>query len=297
MQLNVSMNKDLTIFIPTFRRSDMLRSCILSIKNSLKTLNINYEIIIVNESDEDIINLPDKEVKVLQFHKEVLPCYAMYYALKESQGRYFLRVDDDNEINVDLIPLLYNYIIKNKDVAYCGALGIRENGDISNPGTVLSKYLKLSIRPVDIQSEAYEVDLVDNVYIMNKGLIDIKNFYKSCEFFPWSFEDGSDQVRLKKLGYKIVVLSRALSVHHKHKNRINSKQVYYYGRSKIILYKSIFKFKFIKSILLSFITFLYIPYIYKSDIKDVKDFAVIYINYIKGSIDGLRFLSKNRILF
>jgi len=296
MQLNISMNKDLTIFIPTFNRTDMLRSCILSIKNSLKTLNINYEIIIVNESDADIINLPDKEIRVLEFNREVLPCYAMYYALKESQGRYFLRVDDDNEINVNLIPLLYNYITKNNNVAYCGALGIRENGDVSNPGTILSKYLKLSIRPVNIESEIYEVDLVDNVYIMNKELIDIKKFYKSCKFFPWSFEDGTDQIRLKKLGYKIVVLSRALSVHHTHKSHINSKQIYYYARSKIILYKSIFEFKFIKSILLSFIALLYLPYIYKLDIKVVRDLIVIYINYLKGIINGLKFLRKNPII-
>lgn len=286
------MNKDLTIFIPTFKRPNMLKNCILSIEKSLENLNINYEIIIVNESDEDIVNLPDREIKVLEFHKEVLPCYAMYYALMESQGKYFLRIDDDNEIDINLIPLLYNYIIKNNDVAYCGALGIDENGNISNPGTVISKYMKLSLRPVNIKNEIYEVDLVDNVYIMNKELIDLKKFYNSCKFFPWSFEDGYDQIRLKRIGYKIVVLSKARSVHHVHRDHINSKQVYYYSRSKIIMYKLIFKFSLIKSTLLSLFALLYLPYVYKSNIRSITDLILIYINYVNGIINGLKFINK-----
>ena len=274
----------------------MLKNCILSVKNSIKALNVNYEIIIVNESDTEIKNLSNEEVKILEFHKEILPCYAMYYALINSQGKYFLRVDDDNEIDINLIPLLYNYIVKNYNVAYCGALGIRENGEISNPGTILSKYLKLSLRPINMKSEIYEVDLVDNVYIMNRELINVKMFYNLCKFFPWSFEDGFDQIRLKKLGYKIVVLSNALSVHHKHKNNINLKQVYYYGRSKIIIYKSVFRFKLIKVILFSFIAFLYLPYIYKSDIKNLRDLLLLYVNYTKGMINGLKFINQKDVL-
>lgn len=286
------MTKELTIFIPTFKRNEMLKNCILSIENSIKGLNVNYEIIIVNESDTEIKNLSNQAIKILEFHKEILPCYAMYHALMNSQGKYFLRVDDDNEININLIPLLYNYIVKNENVAYCGALGVRENGEVSNPGTTLSKYLKLSLRSINMESEIYEVDFVDNVYIMNRELINVRKFYNSCKFFPWSFEDGFDQIRLKKLGYKIVVLSKALSVHHKHQNNINLKQVYYYGRSKIIIYKLVFKYKLIKTILFSFIAFLYLPYIYKSDIKNFRDLLLLYLNYTKGMINGLKFINQ-----
>ena len=273
------MDKDLTIFIPTFKRNALLNKCIISVKNSIKNINISYEIIIVNENYEKINSLNDINIKVLNFDREVLPCYAMYYALLNSEGKYFLRIDDDNEINVDLISLLYNYIINNDRVAYCGALGIGDDNNITNPGTILSKHLKLSLRPMNINNEVHEVDLVDNV----------------CKFFPWSLEDAYDQIRLKKLGYKIVILSSAVTTHHRHRKSLNTTQVYYYARSKLIFYIFSFNFKFTKSILLALIGLLYIAYIYKSDIKNIKDLLLVYFNYIKGIIDGIKFVNDGNV--
>ena len=161
----------------------------------------------------------------------------MYYALLNSNGKYFLRIDDDNEIDINLIERIYSYISTHNDVGYCGALPKIENGMNANKGSVLSRHLKLGKRDLKITNVAFKVDLVDNVYILNRQLINFENFLDSCKFFPWSFEDGLDQLSLKQKGYKIVTLPSAITLHHSHnhKNGINLKQVYYYGRSKFII--------------------------------------------------------------
>ena len=289
------MELDLTIFIPTYNRVNQLKMCIESIKKSIKNVEINYEIFIVNESTIKL-RLDEKDVTILNYEKEMLPCEAMYLALLNSKGKYFMRIDDDNEIDVNLIPHLYYYIIKHRDVAFCGALGKREDGSISNPGRVLSKNFKISLRKISILRDEYDVDLVDNVYIMNPELIDVEKFHISCKFFPWSFEDGYYQLRLKKLNYRIVVLPYAETIHHTHIGELNLRQVYHYGRGKFLMYTCIFKFPFVKSIMLSIIGLLFLPYTYKTDRTNTKLLFLAFIHYLKGTKDAINFIQNNKCL-
>ena len=289
------MEFDLTIFIPTYNRTAMLETCISSIKRSLEGTEIGYEILVVNEAPIDV-NLHYDNVTVLNFGKEIMPCDAMYFALINAKGEYFLRIDDDNEIDVNLIPSLYNYITTHGDIAYCGAMGKREDGSISNPGTVFSKSFKISLRKGSIGNEDYDVDLVDNVYIMNPALIELDRFLLSCRFFPWSFEDGYDQLRLKKLNFRVVVLPCAETTHHTHKGGVNLKQVYYYGRSKFLMYRCIFKFPSVKSITLSTVGVLFLPYIYRTDQANLRSLFLACRYYLNGIKDAFGFIRNNECL-
>lgn len=289
------MELDLTIFVPTYNRPAMLDTCISSIERSLKDKDISYEILIVNESIEDV-NFFYSNVTLLNSGKEIMPCEAMYFALLKAKGKYFMRIDDDNEIDINLIPSLYNYIIEHKEVAFCGALGKREDGSISNSGTVLSKNLKISVRKGNVGNKDYEVDLVDNVYIMNPALIDMDKFHISCRFFPWSFEDGYDQLRLKKLNYKVIVLPYAETIHHTHNGGLNLKQVYHYGRSKFLVCRCIFKFSPVKSIMLSIAGLLFLPYIYKTDQAKAKLLFLACRHYLNGIMDAIQFIKSNKCL-
>ena len=286
------MDLDLTIFIPTYNRIALLEVCISSIKRSLLNSEISYEILVVNESPI-ALNLVDEDVILFNPGKELMPCDAMYLALLNAKGEYFMRIDDDNEIDVDLVPSLYNYISKHKDVAYCGALGEREDGSISNPGTIFSKAFKFSLRKRTVGIEEYEVDLVDNAYIMNTKLLDLNNFHLSCKFFPWSFEDGYDQLRLKKMNYKVIVLPVAKTIHHAHKGGLNLKQVYHYGRSKFLMYRCIFDFPSLKSLVLCVISSFLLPYVYRADWVNIKDLFLAYKRYIDGIKDGIKFIKNN----
>lgn len=289
------MKLDLTIFIPTYNRPEMLETCILSVRRSLEGRDISYEIFVVNESPRDVV-LNYDNVNVLNYGKEIMPCEAMYRALRISSGRYFIRIDDDNEINTNLIINLYSYIIKNKNVAFCGALGRREDCSISNPGTKLSKFLKRTLRSNKIGNKDYEVDLVDNVYIMNPSLIDFDKFHLSCKFFPWSFEDGYDQIRLKKLNYKVVIIPYAETIHHTHSGSLNVKQVYHYARSRYLMYRCIFKFSYVKTITLSVSGLLFIPYIYRKDRTNIKLLIRACRLYLKGTKDAIVFFKNNKWL-
>lgn len=287
------MNLDLTIFIPTYNREIMLKACISAIKKSLIGSEISYEILVVNESPQ-LLNLNEENITILNFEKELMPCNAMYLALLKAKGRYFLRIDDDNEIDKDSIPRLYNYINKHNNVAYCGALAKNDKGAISNHGTIFSKYFKFSLRKQSMINEAYDVDLVDNVYIMNPKLIDLDIFRISCNFFPWSFEDGYDQLRLKKMNYRICTLTNAITIHHTHTKGINLKQVYHYGRSKLLMYICIFEFSYIKAITLSIISSLFIPYVYKTDIHNLRMLFLTYRSYFKGIKDAIKFIKTHK---
>ena len=289
------MEFDLTIFIPTYNRPALLETCISSIKRSLESTEISYEILVVNEAPKDV-NLHYDNVNVLNSGKEIMPCDAMYFALLNAKGKYFLRIDDDNEIDVNLIPRLYNYVTNHRDVAYCGALGKREDGSISNPGTVFSKSFKISLRRGSIGDEDYDVDLVDNVYIMNPALIEFDKFHLSCRFFPWSFEDGYDQLRLKKQNFRVAVLPCAETTHHTHKGDVNLKQVYHYGRSKLLMYRCIFKFPSVKSITLSTAGLLVLPYIYRTDRTNLRSLFLACRYYLNGIKDAFEFIRDNECL-
>ena len=289
------MEFDLTIFVPTYNRQAMLGVCLSSIERSLKNKDISYEILVINESPTDL-NLQHEGVMVLNFGKEIMPCEAMYIALLRAKGKYFMRIDDDNEIDVNTIPNLYHYITNHEDVAFCGALGKREDGTISNPGTVFSKNFKISLRRNTIDNLDYDVDLVDNVYIMNQSLIDLDKFYLSCKFFPWSFEDGYDQLRLKRMHYRVLVLPYAQTIHHSHNGGLNLKQVYHYGRSKFLMYRCIFEFPFLKSIVLSTVGLLFLPYVYKTDWGDPKKMFLSYVHYLNGTKKAIEFIKINKCL-
>ncbi|MFG1445724.1 MAG: glycosyltransferase family 2 protein [Thermoplasmatales archaeon] len=286
---------NLTIFIPTYNRPALLETCISSIKRSLESTEISYEILVVNEAPIDV-NLHYDNITILNYGKEIMPCNAMYFALLNAKGKYFLRIDDDNEIDADLIPSLYNYITNHRDIAYCGALGKREDGSISNPGTVFSKNFKISLRKRNISNKDYDVDLVDNVYIMNPALIELDKFYLSCRFFPWSFEDGYDQLRLKKLNFRVVVLPYAETTHHTHRGEVNLKQAYHYGRSKFLMYRCIFKFSFVKSITLSTAGLLVLPYIYRTDRANLRSLFLACRYYLNGIKDAFGFIKNNQCL-
>jgi glycosyltransferase involved in cell wall biosynthesis len=286
---------DLTIFIPTYNRPTMLETCLSSVKRSLASTKISYEILVVNESPIKL-RLNEEGVNVFNSGRELLPCDAMNFALLNAKGEYFLRIDDDNEIDVNLIPSLYYHITKHKEVAFCGALGKRENGSISNPGTVFSKIFKVSIRKRGVSTDVYDVDLVDNVYIMNPALIDFDKFNFSCRFFPWTFEDGYDQLRLKKMNYRVVIMPDAKTIHHKHKGDLNLRQVYHYGRSKFLMYMCIFKFPIVKSITLSVVSLLFLPHIYRTDRATIKLLFLAYRSYLKGTKDAIEFIKNNECL-
>ena len=297
------MAVDLTIFVPTYNRPLLLKACMSAIKKSLISCGISYEILVVNESPITLI-LNEENVTVFNFEKEILPCDAMYFALLNSTGKYFMRIDDDNEVYSDLVSKLYRYIETHKDVAYCGALALKEDGSVSNPGTIFSKYLKLSLRNMDIIKEDYEVDVVDNVYIMNPKLISLEVFLQSCKFFPWTFEDGYDQLRLKKINYRVVVLASANTIHHGHGGSINFKQIYNYGRSKFILYRCIFKFSYAKAILLSAMGLLYLLNVFgllylismpKNNSKNIRKLLLVYRYYLNGTKDGLKFAKDHKL--
>ena len=289
------MEFDLTIFVPTYNRPAMLEACISSIERSLKNENISYEILVINESPTDV-NLKHEDVMVLNFGKEIMPCEAMYIALLRAKGKYFMRIDDDNEIDVNLIPNLYYYILNHRDIAFCGALGKREDGSISNPGTIFSKNFKISLRKNMVGNLDYDVDLVDNVYIMNRSLINLDKFYLSCKFFPWSFEDGHDQLRLKKMHYRVVVLPYAQTIHNSHHGSLNLKQVYHYGRSKFLMYRCTFEFPFAKSITLSIVGLLFLPHVYRTDRADLKKMLLACSTYLKGTKNAIEFIKTNKCL-
>lgn len=117
------MDDLISIIIPVYNVEKYLDKCLDTVINQTYK---NIEIIIVNDGSTDnsldicnkYKNL-DNRVKVFSI-KNSGASQARNYALKKAKGKYLAFVDSDDYIDLDMIELLYNNMIKEKaDLSCC----------------------------------------------------------------------------------------------------------------------------------------------------------------------------------
>ncbi|MEM3859687.1 MAG: glycosyltransferase family 2 protein [Candidatus Micrarchaeaceae archaeon] len=237
----------LSVIVPTYNRKDLLFKCLTSVYENLSEMPFVSEVIVVDDNSQDgtseMIKKFFPNVITIKHSEEKFPCISQADGQDVSKGRLIIRIDDDNVMKENCIRNLVEFMIHNKDVAFCGAISFNEDGKLStNIGSTYSKILKIRKLPRYRFKEKnipnpYEVDLVDNTYIYRKDLIDLSLFRKMCKFFPWSLEDAYIQTKLKEQNYKIMINPSAVTVHYQHRSSINKKQIYHYMRSRILWLK------------------------------------------------------------
>lgn len=125
------MSELISVIVPIYNVANYLRKCIESIRNQSYQ---NLEIILVDDGSpdncgeicEEYAKLDDR-IKVIHKTNGGLSD-ARNYGIEAATGEYFLFVDSDDYIHIDMIRILYEVLKeKNAQVAVCSYQNVQEN--------------------------------------------------------------------------------------------------------------------------------------------------------------------------
>ncbi len=114
------MSMDISVIVCSFNHAKWLERCIRSIENQENIKTNNFEIILVNDSSEDetlnvIENLSHiKNLKIINNDKNLGLPKSINKAMRESKGRYLVRVDSDDYVQRNFLFLMKFYLDLNR---------------------------------------------------------------------------------------------------------------------------------------------------------------------------------------
>ncbi|MFN8672073.1 MAG: glycosyltransferase family 2 protein [Candidatus Sericytochromatia bacterium] len=224
------MKKLVSIIIVNFYSSNFLENCIKSIYE--KTKNIEFEIIIANNSPEDNISYLNEKynIKIIESNINLGFSKANNLAVKEANGTYILFLNPDTEFLNDVLDIFINLLESSKFKVCGGELfytkEIKQESYGNYPSLtqiifelglnkVFKTYYKknLSTGIIDKEGLIKEVDYVTgaNLFIKKDAFEKVKGFDE--DFFLY-YEDTELCFRLKKHNYKIGFIPNAKILHH-----------------------------------------------------------------------------------
>ncbi|MCL5252991.1 MAG: glycosyltransferase [Candidatus Thermoplasmatota archaeon] len=291
----------LSVIILTYNRKEQLLRCIETINKSVYGSFVpQVQLIVIDDASTDGTSLEVAalypSINMVTHSLPKFPCYSLQEALEKSEGEFIIRVDDDNELLPDCIELLLSTILSDEKIAFCGAVSYNQDGKLANKGTLISKFLKSTAKPIrpHTHNAIYDVDLVDNVYIFKKKAVCDLGGFKNCELFPWSLEDALIQMKLKKHGYRIVCNRDARTIHFSRPDRpFNPIQFYHLSRSRVVFMGAVLKLRL--STLLFLSAFYFLAYAFSILTSPFnRNYTIHLVKCLtKGMIDGFRFVREH----
>ena len=214
----------ITLIIPTFNRNDLLVNCLSSL---LSKIDSSIEIIIVNDSKQNTIELPKhlftKQVKIYSNPKQGVASARNYGASKAS-GDLLIFIDDDMLVNPEAISSCVYFLCKNEKSVYNANWEYSsESNEILNK-TSFGRFL-ISIHfnslkgwnnnPKDWSiNRYYKCDGITSQFLGIKK-ITFKEVGGYNENFPFAgFEDYEFWIRLKKYGINAFIDTQVLITHN-----------------------------------------------------------------------------------
>jgi len=228
-------NLSISIIIVNFKSFERIVDLIKSIRNSI--IKVGYEIIIVdNENDKQVKDLIKKFDKNMFYVKAMLnKGYGAGCNLgsRVSRGKYLLFINPDCYVLNDAINVMFEFIKKNIDCGIVAPLLCDKNenpyplqgtGELSPISAIFSlsffnKYFPNN--PISksywmkdkLLSKEFEADVVPGTAFMIK-----KDIYKKVKGFDENFflyfEEFDLCRRVKKLGFKIIILPKSKIIHY-----------------------------------------------------------------------------------
>lgn len=167
---------EISIVIPCYNSSKSLNELSQRLDSSLKTLNITYEIIYVNDCSKDTTLLKlkklaenNKNVKAIDLMFNVGQFRALYCGFEIAKGRYIVTIDDDLQHPPEEIPKLYNAIKDNEEIdAIFGKYEEKKHSSFRNIGSSFIKLINEKIygKPKDLTMSAFRImrrELVETI--------------------------------------------------------------------------------------------------------------------------------------
>lgn len=126
----------LSIIIVNYKNLELLKLCLKSIRENLKSENLDYEILVADseaQAETEVILCEDfPEIKYYPFKKNIGYAAGVNWGIKNSSGRYILILNPDIIITKNSIPALLEHLQKNPEIGMIGPRLLGFNGETQN---------------------------------------------------------------------------------------------------------------------------------------------------------------------
>jgi len=302
-----------SIIITTYNRKRQLLRSLNSILSSRYPLS-KLQIIVVDDASTDgtleaveslkrQTNLDEATIMFLRNSEERYVSACQNLGLKVARGEYVFFVHDDEILDSEAIRYLIEFLERNKDVGLSGPIVYYSNipYKIWCAGVKIYRILSTAKR---VRSKKADYILCDaTLYpFMTRKELALKVGFNS-KFFPMCSEDVDFCLNVSKMGYKIVVLSRAKAWHDRPEVDIRSwlyeqfkvrcKFAYSKSRSSLLMCKVLNKniFQFIVSLIF---TLLFLTTYVITNMLLIHNLQITK-NLIKGIADGFILISRAQV--
>lgn len=129
------MRFDISIIVPVFNREKYVGRCLRSLISQSMGRE-NFEIIVVDDGSTDdtnkILNAFKDEIKILKNDQNIGLPASLNKGIKFSKGKYIVRVDSDDYVNVEFLKILHLFISQNQDfdAAACDYYLVDDNENV-----------------------------------------------------------------------------------------------------------------------------------------------------------------------
>jgi len=249
-----------SVVIPTYNRKEKLGRLLNSLKKSSYK---DFEIIVVDDASTDgtdeMIKNEFQEINYIRHETRTLPWKSRNDGILASSGEIVFMVDDDNIVD----PYAIEKIVKDFDEINNAGVIAPVTCYYSKPDTIMyagaiytkymrrTKFLYVGKKCEELNGKFLEVDSETNSLALRRdlalkaGLIPQK--------IPFIGEDGYLELKIKKMGFKIITDGSAKVYHDQDKSNVYNQMRYYYAlRNKITFHmdldKGLQKFTFLLSL-------------------------------------------------
>ncbi len=234
----------LSVVIPTFNRKEKLKRLLESLKQSTYT---DFEIIVVDDASSDetdaLMRSSFSDVRYLRHNKIELVGKSRNDGILASAANLVLMIDDDNTIDPHAIEILMRFAQSNGD---CGVIApvtcfydrpdvIMYAGSRFHRITKKTEFLHSGEDRSSVKGRTFETDGFANSFMLRRDLAIGAGL--TTPKIPFSGEDGYLQLKIKKMGYRLVCIGDALVFHDAPNNRMFMRatpfRLYYFMRGKL----------------------------------------------------------------
>jgi len=259
------MQNKISVVIPNWNGKKYLNKCLSSINN--QTLD-SYEIIVVDNGSEDgsckYIRDNFSEVKLIKLSKNEGFAKAVNIGIKVSDSDLVFLLNNDTELPVNLLEILYNEACKEKKYLFfaCKMINYYKKNEIDSAGDrfVITNFHTQVFR-IGANQNKTEFNKKQEVFSACGGAaLYRKEFFNKVGYFDEDFfafqEDIDISFRAQLMNYKCLFLPKAI-VYHMRGGTVSGKSywhTYYGSRNHVwLLVKNLPKKLFLKYFLQTFV--------------------------------------------
>ncbi len=221
--MNDSPQPQLSIIIVNYKTPQLTYECIKSIYD--KNHGLSYEIIVVdNDSGDgsvDYLRERLNDVILLEAPGNIGFGRANNMGVSAAHADTLLLLNSDTVIIDNSIKTLYDYLQSHPDTGACGGLLLNRDGSIgysTSPQLTLGHYFRAYIpRLKHKPTELYAKEPVEVGYVIGADMMVRREAFERAGGFDRDFflycEESELSFRIKKLGYRIMLVPDARIIH------------------------------------------------------------------------------------